>query len=176
MARTKLEKTKNTQNKSRSSKSESDIPSENQDILMIESRQSIIEIDSNISDDQYSKILQEIEAEDYSPNWEILIDGFEVINSLEIKFSVFTPGESSIAQLVTKNVCEPNLNKNLLKWIASPLERNLEVVIRDHDSNLIEKWKAKATPVALALEDLNQDNPSPWCNVLQLSLKDIVIV
>jgi len=47
---------------------------------------------------------------DESPTWEVSIDGVQPLESGGVKFSVFTPGESSSGQMVVEFKAKPGMN------------------------------------------------------------------
>ena len=112
---------------------------------------------------------------DESPKWEVSIDGIQHLESVGVKFSVFTPGESASGQMVVEFRAKPGMNAGVFAWLQKPLERKVRMTVKDHEETLIEKWEMMAIPVALAVEELDREMKDPWFTTLQMSVKGIKI-
>jgi len=112
---------------------------------------------------------------DESPQWEVSIDGIQPLESGGVKFSVFTPGESSSGQMVVEFKAKPGMNAAIFAWLQKPLERKVRMVVTDHEGSRIEQWEMTAIPVALAVDELDREVKDPWFTTLQMSVKGIRI-
>lgn len=119
---------------------------------------------------------EEMEPEiDESPKWEVHIDGHPLMEARGTKFSVFTTGESRSGQMVIEFLTKPGVNSTLFGWLQKPSEKKVRMVVRDHEENRIEQWEMLGVPVAIAVDELDNESKSPWATTLQVSVKDIKI-
>lgn len=112
---------------------------------------------------------------DESPKWEVSIDGMQPLEAGGVKFSVFTPGESSSGQMVVEFRAKPGMNAGVFAWLQKPLERKVRMTVTDHEGERIEQWEMTAIPVALAVDELDREVKDPWFTTLQMSVKGIKI-
>lgn len=112
---------------------------------------------------------------DEGPKWTVAIDGLPEMEAGGTKFSVFTTGEATSGQMVIEFKSRPGVNRNLFSWLSKPSERGISMVVDDHEGNRIESWKMRGVPVALALDELDQESKDPWYTTFQVTVKDIQI-
>lgn len=112
---------------------------------------------------------------DEGPKWTVAIEGLPEMEAGGTKFSVFTTGEASSGQMVIEFKSRPGVNRNLFSWLAKPSERNITMVVDDHEGNRIEIWKMRGVPIALAVDELDCEVKDPWYTTFQVTVKDIQI-
>ena len=112
----------------------------------------------------------DIDDADFSPNWEVLVDGLPHFNVVTTKFSVFTVSDCNSCQLVVEVLSMPAINKALMSWLLKPTEKRTKIIVSDHENQKIEEWNAISVPAALAIGDLDKEKGEPWVTTLQLSI------
>ena len=115
------------------------------------------------------------EGPDETPIWDLTIEGLSNLEVDSLKFTVFTPGESSSGDVAVDILVAPGLTAKLFTWLKQPAKRKCKLVVKNHEELHLETWEMQAFPVALAVNELNAGMREPWFTTLQLSLSDIKI-
>lgn len=121
------------------------------------------------------------EAEETKDNeilqeWSVSIEGMKEMDAKSFRFSVLTPGESSTGSVVTEFFTKPKVNSSFIEWLHKPSERKLKVEINDGEGKRIESWEMNATPVAIAVGELETEMTEHLYTTVQMSVKQITVI
>ena len=121
------------------------------------------------------------EAEETKDNeilqeWSVSIEGMKEMDTKSFRFSVLTPGESSTGSVVAEFFTKPKVNSSFVEWLRKPSERKLKVEINNGEGKRIESWEMNATPVAIAVGELETEMTEHLYTTVQMSVKQITVI
>ena len=120
--------------------------------------------------------VEETKDDEILQKWSVSIEGMKEMDAKSFRFSVLTPGESSTGSVVTEFFTKPKVNSSFVEWLRKPSERKLKVEINDGEGKRIESWEMNATPVAVAVGELETEMTERLYTTVQMSVKQITVI
>jgi len=118
---------------------------------------------------------EETKDDEILQKWSVSIEGMKEMDAKSFRFSVLTPGESSTGSVVAEFFTKPKVNSSFIEWLHKPSERKLKVEINDGEGKRIESWEMNATPVAVAVGELETEMTERLYTTVQMSVKQITV-
>lgn len=119
---------------------------------------------------------EETKDDEILQKWSVSIEGMKEMDAKSFRFSVLTPGESSTGSVVAEFFTKPKVNSSFIEWLHKPSERKLKVEINDGEGKRIESWEMNATPVAVAVGELETEMTERLYTTVQMSVKQITVI
>jgi len=118
---------------------------------------------------------EETKDDEILQKWSVSIEGMKEMDAKSFRFSVLTPGESSTGSVVAEFFTKSKVNSSFIEWLRKPSERKLKVEINDGEGKRIESWEMNATPVAVAVGELETEMTERLYTTVQMSVKQITV-